>query len=347
MPVIITERETQEIEGRNEKERLVFWMIIITLYYPLFNSRLTDHGQVVGNRNTRFVMMRSICLSLFVGAVVFLLTVPVSLASEPTLNLTYLERFKIENKSEGLSEPSGLALSRGKNALWTISDDTKKIFKLTLDGDLKKDKSFKIPDKGLEGITLTPDGESLFTIREDDNEIIRIEVDAQEVTDRHRLADMSGYDLVAKYFVDNGSNKGLEGITWNTETGTIFALKEGLPGLLVEVSSDLKAILSHRLLNEENGFRDNDVTGDKLDFSGICYDQSRDRFWIVSDKAKRLFLYDWRGNKVIESFTLGYSKNGEYEKIKKAEGVAIDSDSNHLYVVSDEEARLYLFDIRE
>lgn len=266
--------------------------------------------------------------------------------NEQSFSLTYLDRFNIKNEKEGLSEPSGLALSHGKNALWTISDDTKKIFKLSLDGDLKKDDSFEIPDKDLEGIALDPTGAYLLTVKEEGNEIIEIQIDTHAMVDRRRLADMMDYDTVERYFSGSGANKGLEGITWNNETGTIFVVKERDPGLLVELSSNLKAIRSHQLLNEENGFRDNDVGADKLDFSGLCYDQHSNHFWIISDKAKRLFLYDWKANKVIQSAKLAYGKNGEYREIEKAEGVAIDPDANRLYVVSDEEVRLYVFDIR-
>lgn len=262
-------------------------------------------------------------------------------------SLTYLARFNIENQEEGLSEPSGLALSHRKNALWVISDDTKKIFKVGLDGDLKKNDSFEILDKDLEGIVLDPIGACLLTVKEDSNEIIKIQIDSQTVVDRQRLTSMAGYDAVAPYFANNGANKGLEGITWNDATGTIFVMKEGGPGLLIEVSPDLKVIRSHQLLNEENGFRDTEVGAEKLDFSDLCYDPHRDHFWIISDKAKRLFLYDWKANKVIQSAKLGYAINGTYREIEKAEGVAIHPGANRLYVVSDKEVRLYVFDIRE
>ena len=268
-------------------------------------------------------------------------------SSVQNFSLTYLDRFTIGDKAAGLTEPSGLALSLGKKALWAVSDDAKRIFKLGLDGELKIDRSFKIPDKGLEGITLDSTGEHLLTVREDDDEIIRIAIDKQQVTDRHRLADMVGYDAVAPYFDDVGSNKGLEGIAWNSETGTVFVVKERDPGLLVEVSSDLQAIQSHRLLNEENGFRDAEVAADRLDFSDICYDGSRGCFWIISDKASRLFLYDWKGNKVVQSARLGYARKGKYREIVKPEGVAVDPDAGLLYVVSDQKAQLYVFDIRE
>jgi uncharacterized protein YjiK len=264
-----------------------------------------------------------------------------------SFSLTYLDRFNIEYVEEGLSEPSGLALSHGRNALWTVSDDTKKIFKISLEGDLKKDDSFKIPDKGLEGVAVDPTGEFLITVKEDGNEIIEISINREEVTERRRLADMADYDSISHFFAGGGANKGLEGITWNTKTGTIFVMKEGSPGLLIEVSPDLKAILSHQVLTEENGFRDTEVAADELDFSDVCYDESRDRFWIISDKAQRLFLYDRKENAVVQNTRLGYGRDGQYKEIKKAEGVAIDPEANRLYVVSDEEARLYVFDIRE
>ena len=45
--------------------------------------------------------------------------------NKQNFTLTYLERFDIEHKEAGLTEPSGLTLSHGKNAFWAISDDTK------------------------------------------------------------------------------------------------------------------------------------------------------------------------------------------------------------------------------
>ena len=111
--------------------------------------------------------------------------------------MTHLEHFSIKEKQEGLLEPAGLALSQGRNALWTISDD--------------------------------------------------------------------------------GANKGLEGIAHNTRTGTLFAMKEGKPGLLIELSPDQQSIQAHRLLNEDNGFCDPEVEREDIDFSDLCHDSSRGR----------------------------------------------------------------------
>lgn len=261
-------------------------------------------------------------------------------------NLTYLDRHDIKDEEEGLTEPSGLVLSNGHDGIWTVSDDTEKVFKLDLEGQVVPSESFEISVAGLEGITLDPTGEFLLTVREESNEIIRMEIAEGEITDQRRLADMAGYDTIAPFFVGGGANKGLEGITWNTHTNTIFVVKEGEPGLLVEVSPDLQTIKGHKVLNEDNGFRDTSLSSDEIDFSGLCYDPTRSAFWIVSDQAKRVYLYDWAANQVVDSAPLGYGNDGNYEEVQKAEGVAVDPQANRLYVVSDEETRLYVFDVR-
>jgi uncharacterized protein YjiK len=283
---------------------------------------------------------------------VFLLAVALGLpgmaaaeTSALSFSLTYLDRFKIEDEDEGLTEPSGLALSQERDALWTVSDDTKKVFKLSLEGKLERDQSFKIDEKGLEGITLDPTGTSLLVAKEESNEILGISIASAKVASRHSLSDMAGFNEVEQHF-SGGANKGLEGITLNQDTGTVFVLKEGEPGLLIEIAKDLGSILGARVLDGTNGFIDDDVDGTEIDFSGIQYDDTRSLFWIVSDRARRLFLYDWDRNQVIQSAALGYERDGEFREIEKAEGVAVDPQSHRLYVVSDEEARLYVFDIR-
>lgn len=263
-----------------------------------------------------------------------------------SFSLTYLNYFNIKNEEEGLLEPSGLVLSHSGNSLWTVSDDTKMVFKISLTGKLKKKKSFKTSDSDLEGITLVDEDKSLLLVKEGNNELIKMLIESQEVIDRNCLEQMTGYDAVAQFFSNGKLNKGLEGIAWNPNSRTIFAMKEGSPGLLLEVSSDLKSILNHQILNADNGFYDAEVNAEDMDFSDICYDNSRDKFWIISDMAKRLFLYDWRENTVIQSSKLSYAHEGEYFEIQKPEGIAINPDKNYLYIVSDESARLYLFDIR-
>ena len=69
-------------------------------------------------------------------------------------------------------------------------------------------------------------------------------------------------------------------------------------------------------------------------------------FALVSDKAKRLYLFDPTTERVQQSFALGYNLRGAYREIEKAEGVAMNPDTDRLYIVSDEEARLYIYQVR-
>lgn len=282
-------------------------------------------------------------------AIVFITTISIgftAVAGEPKPTITFLGRFKIENKSEGLDEPSGLALSRGSQALWTVSDNTKKIFNLSLDGKLKKNDSFEVETEGLEGVALNAAGRFLYTVQESKNVIIKIDLENKREVLFRPLAQMRGYETVADDFRGSENNKGLEGITIRHDDGAVFVIKEGKPGLLIEVSADLDRIRFAVRLDREHGFIDDDTADDKVDFSGICYDSKRKLLWIVSDKAKRLFLFDPVTKRVLQSFALGYSQDGDYREIKKAEGVAIDETSGRLYIVSDEEARLYVFQVK-
>ncbi len=268
-----------------------------------------------------------------------------AVAHEPGLSITYLKRSKIADKSEGLKEPSGLALSHGGKSLWTISDDAKIIYKLGIDGVRNRSDYFKIDSKGLEGITLDSDGDHLYAVQESKNAIIKINVTSETESETHRLSEMQGFSLVEDDFEVDQNNKGLEGITL-MPSGDLLVIKEGGPGLLVEVSADLAEIRSVVRLDRDRGFFDDDTEPEAIDFSGICYDNKRNLLWIVSDKAKRVYLFDRAINQVTQSFALGYGQRGEYQEIKKAEGITIDPDTDRLYIVSDEEARLYIYQVR-
>jgi uncharacterized protein YjiK len=211
----------------------------------------------------------------------FLLTACGAKSGNQASSLTYLEHYDIEIKKEGLRQPSGIVFSPQEDSLWVVSDDTNRIFNLTLDGVLQADQSIKLSDKGLEGLTIEPTGTYLFIVEESKNEIIKVDMDTQSIANRRRLSEMNGHNAVASYLATGGKNKGLEGITWNSESDTIFVIKEGEPGLLIELSPDLESILNHQLLGQANGFHDDALDEKELDYSGITYDPSRACFWIV------------------------------------------------------------------
>lgn len=300
----------------------------------------------VGRLYRRSTMRRAALPILMLIAAGVLPTATASQTNALSFSLTYLDRFKIKDDDEQVAEPSGLTLTRDGDALWTVSDDRKKIFKISFEGNPRNRQSFKIGEKDLEGITVGPTSGTLVAVKEESNEILMISLASEEVISRHAMSAMTGFSGIAEHFSSSDDGKGLEGITFNQETDSFFVLKEREPGLMIEISKDLGSILGAHALDASKGFIDDDIDPTNLDFSGIQYDPSRSLFWIVSDEAKRLFLYDWDQDRVIQSAALGHGKDGEYREIEKAEGVAVDASSDRLYVVSDEEARLYVYDLR-
>ena len=299
-------------------------------------------------------------LMLLVGLFEGTFAQPAWAHEETTLNVTFLGAVRLDNL--GPEEPSGVAWGnspQGKPRLWVVSDDTPMVYILKEKARGDDRSTFKIAGSfslsaestELEGVTMDASGRAVL-VQEGRNRVIRLEKDTFKEVESVALAQMTDYESIQKYFSASGSNKGLEGIAWNAPQGTFFVLKEGKPPMLIEVGAGLKAILQHWVLDQEHGFSVPDVPQEKLDVSGIAYDSHRDVLWFVSDKGQSLFVYDYHRNVVTQRFPLGYRAGrgkgiGTYRLIKKAEGVAISPDGEMLAIVSDKEARLYVYAIRD
>jgi uncharacterized protein YjiK len=269
------------------------------------------------------------------------------------LSLVFLERSS-PYEAEGLAEPSALALSHGRKALWTVSDDTLTIFKVKRDGRVTLEDSFPLPTKegegtppwrGLEGMTLSADGRYFLLVSEDQESIVKVHRDSQRIVAVAALRELVGYERLADSF-EQSADRGLEGITLRPEDGNVFVLKQGPPGLLIELDPDLNSVRSYQSLGPEQGFLDDDREAVEIDYSGISYDLKRKQFWIASDRAKRVYLYDAKLRRVVQSFALGYGHEGEYRQIKAAEGVAFDATEDLLYVMCEEQRRVFTFQVR-
>ena len=260
-----------------------------------------------------------------------------------TLRLSLIKEHRILDKAAGLNEPSGLTLNHDGSALYTISDDTKAVFRLDLKGRLSIAESFFIGVDDLEGIAINADGSQLHAVQEETNAVISIDIASRRELSRRPLAAMANFVSIARYFPDPPDNKGLEGITVNTRTGHLFVVKEGRPGLLIELDGEGNSILQARLLNDRNGFVHPTVGAEKLDFSGLSYDAERNTIWITSDKGQCLFHYDWDQDRVLQRRDLIVEDKKKPKRIRKSEGVAIDPARQRLYVVSERDGMLYVF----
>lgn len=209
-----------------------------------------------------------------------------------------------------IAEPSGLTYDPNTQTLWTVNDPpNNKIYNISLDGELLQTLDFVGND--LEGITFDLSTNTLWIVEEGTSEIINISLQGEELQ-RIELS-------ISQYTPGSG----LEGLCLGS-SGEFYLLKEKDPGLFIEVSPDFAT-----LLETELSFSD--------DYSGICYDSTRDGFWIVSDESEMLYLWDLT-NGVREQYPLNFPK---------AEGIVFIAETNSFYIVSDSEEKLYKFHLEE
>ena len=72
-----------------------------------------------------------------------------------------------------------------------------------------------------------------------------------------------------------------------------------------------------------------------LDYSGMAQSRKPGRFWIVSDQSQKLYLWD-KAKGVVGECALPFPK---------AEGVAVDEAAKRIYIVSDSENTLYVYQL--
>ncbi len=207
---------------------------------------------------------------------------------------------------------------------YTVSDDTKAIFRLDLKGRVSVSDSFFIGLDDLEGIALRGDDRELLVVQERSKSVMLVDLSSRSERSPRPLSAMTNYDTIAHHFPDPPDNNGLEGITVNTRNNHVVVLKERQPGLLIELDPTPTAILSKRVMQPSQGFMHPELKAEKLDFSDLSYDSSSDTLWIVSDKCRCLFQYDWAGDTLLQRLDLTISTGDKPKLIRKPEGVAID-----------------------
>ena len=263
------------------------------------------------------------------------------------LQLELLEHHPIRDAASGLNEPSGLALDRQGTSLYTVSDDTKIIFNLDLQGRIIPNSSFLINVKDLEGLAVTADDKTILAVQEESNSIIQFDIISRKEIQQILLRTLKNYYQIAVYFNHKNQNKGLEGITINFNNNHIFVVKEGEPGLLIELDSKCETIINHCKLNEKHGFKHPRIKSEKLDYSGLSYDYTSDTIWITSDKGECLFHFNFDDKKVLNRLDLPRESNTQSKRVAKSEGIAFDPNNRRLYIVSERDCELYIYQLHD
>ena len=253
---------------------------------------------------------------------------------------------KIADRSQGFSEPSGLALASDDQGYWSVSDDSAAIFRLTPGGKLDSGLGIPLPVKGLEGVVEDTVRGRLLAVREDSAAIVAVELTDGEAS-LHPLSGMSGFARIATIFGSIGSNNGLEGITINTTTDEVVVVKENRPRLMIRISADLSTILGAVELTGESGFACDGTEDAALDVSDITYDAIRQALWLLSDEGSCVVLLDAATGQMFE-VPLPVSAEHPNRRLKNPEGIALNQDGTELRVVTDDgkDSRLAILSIR-
>ncbi len=195
-------------------------------------------------------------------------------------------------------------LSLNKEKLWTVSDRNSIVYKTNLKGEIEF--SFKIKGTDLEGITIFDD--SLIAV-------------ALEISRTIVITDLNGNEISRTTLEINGSkNSGLEGITYNSSTGHFYLVNEKDPALLIETDKNLKEIRRKQIKKVR-------------DLSGVSYSQKEDCLWLLSDEDRKIIKSSLDGD-FIEEFKIN---------VQQPEGIAVDDKNDLIYIVSDKEAKLYIY----
>ena len=173
-----------------------------------------------------------------------------------------------------IAEPSGLAINSTGTALYTVSDNTAKVYKLSTKGEVIK--TFGYTGDDLEGVS-TFKGVKLLLAEERTKELVEFDMG-------------SGTFLKHKIRYDNkDSNSGIEGVAYAENLNAIFILNEKNPGKLIRLRSDFTVLAEYDLNFAK-------------DYSGVFYDNSSKDLWIVSDQSKTINKCTIKGDVIEELF---------------------------------------------
>ena len=221
--------------------------------------------------------------------------------SRPKPNQSGLEL--VNSVTINVFEPSGLAINSSENILYVVSDNTAKVYGLSIEGDLIQ--TFSYVGNDLEGVS-TFTGNKLLLAEERSKEIVEFDMITGNFS-KHSIN-----------YTNNDENSGIEGVTFKENDGTTFILNEKNPGKLIRLRADFSIIVEYELTFAN-------------DYSGLFYDQILNVLWIVSDQNKTLNKCTLNGE-LIKKYSI---------PVSKAEGVVVTNEN--IYIVSDSENKLYNF----
>ena len=209
----------------------------------------------------------------------------------------------------GIPEPSDLCFGPGNQILYSVSDNTAKVYKITIQGKILQTLPYAGND--LEGVCYVND-QFLYIAEERYRKIVKLDLQGNKISEASIPVEI------------NDLNSGLEGISYNPVNKYFYILNEVNPELLIVTDENFNVLKKQTL----------SFAGD---YSGICVDVQNQELWILSDVSATANKCTLDGQ-LIEKFRL---------PINNPEGIALDTENHLLYIVSDQEATLYKFQLNK
>jgi len=220
-------------------------------------------------------------------------------------------------------EPSGLAFNAATNELFTVSDNTGFVYKISTTGTTLQTLNYAGSD--LEGVSMYTTNKILIAV-EGSRELIEYDyvVDNGASFTSH-VMNYTNTDLST-----GGDNSRIEGVTYDDANNEIYFLNEKNPGALI------KADGSFNVINEYP-----DPLAHGGDYSGSAYVKETGELWLASDQTSTIYKCNTNGT-IIQTFPVTQSGGAPIDKL---EGIAIDYNNQILYAVSDAGQNLFVFEI--
>ena len=214
------------------------------------------------------------------------------------IKLSPVEEFNID-----IEEPSGLCFDETNSYIYIVSDNSGKIYKTNLQGEIEKQISFQ--DRDFEGLTMNTSDTSIYLADEGNRSILHID---------------SLGNLIDSFVIEgnNQANNGLEGLSYNPILEQFYIINEKNPGQLIITDKDFYTLRTIQL-----DFAD--------DYSGIYFETTSNKLYILSDKSSLIAQCDTDGK---AEFIYNLNEIN-------LEGIVVYG--NHIFVVSDSESKLYVY----
>lgn len=224
---------------------------------------------------------------------------------KPTGELEKLDEFDLD-----VTEPSGLSFGPNGETLFMVSDNTNKVYETDLQGNVIRELAYVGSD--LEGVSFNEENQIVAVAEERKRQIVFLDYPNGIEQERFDIATGGSTD-----------NKGLEGISFNTNNSAYYLVNEDVPGELIVWNKQFGNISTTELRFAS-------------DYSAIFVDKRNGLLWIVSDESQALYKCDYNAN-VLKEYALPYTK---------FEGIAVDIEQQLVYLVNDKSFKLFVFKIK-